>query len=319
MRLRFLPALLFASFIAPTFAGPPQASPAFVDSVTFKILAEGDTRVFTVTTGPTLVRIDAPNDRMSVLYDPQTEHYIGLEHSNYTYWDFTWPEVRDAVQGSQRYAARLRDIGPSMLTEDGATPAVPASTAAPAPSGDTNAAASTSDPAGTPSAGNDNTGYVWHPADGKKRIADFDCVHWVGETLSGENMDVWCTAGLVTPVEKAVATLRAINEPMALVPVRNFVPPDVFIAWDAMTKAGLTPVLITWGQGDEAGRFALVSDKTREGKLSLFQIPRLYVKTTLVTMDGIGNQRPSSGPHNYEPPKHERPPGNGPTIDGGLP
>jgi hypothetical protein len=302
IRLSLIAVLLCFSFIA-SRADNPQAlpadpapinarvaAPAFVEAVTFKIQAEGDTRVLTVTSGPNLVRIDAPNDRMSVIYDPQTEHYIGLEHSNYTYWDFVWPQVRDLVQSSQRYAARLRDIGPEALSGD-----VPPT---PPPS-----AADTNTPPISSTAGSDDSGYVWHPTLERKRIENLDCVHWTGETLAGENIDAWCAAGLLAPVETAVATLREVNEPMALVPVRNFVPPLVFIAWDAMTKGGVTPVLITWGSGTEESRFALAGQKTMKGKLSLFEVPKLYMKTTLVTMDGIGNQHPESATRGEE--KHE--------------
>jgi len=264
----------------PVDEAPPAnarvAAPAFVSAVTFDIDAEGEKHTLTVISSPTLVRIDEPSDRLSVIYDPQTEHYIGLEHSNYTYWDFSWPQVREEVQVSTRYAARLRDVGPEALS--GAAPAV-----------DTNT------PPVSTTAGDDNSGYVWHSTLEKKRIADLDCVHWTGETLSGENIDAWCADGLIPPVESAVATLRAINEPMALVPVRNFVPPLVFVAWDALTKGGVTPVLLAWGGEDDKSRFALVSNKTRDGRLSLFEVPKVYVKTTLVTMDGIGDQKPVTG------------------------
>jgi hypothetical protein len=279
------------------------AAPAFVESVTFKIQAEGDNRILTVTSGPTLVRIDAPNDRMSVIYDPQTEHYIGLEHSNYTYWDFTWPQVRAVVQSSQRYAARLRDIGPEALSGD--QPATPAP------------ADATTSPVST-TAGDDDSGYVWHPTTDHKRIDDLDCVHWVGETVAGENIDAWCATGLVAPVQSAVATLRAVNEPMALVPVRNFVPPLVFVAWDAMKKAGVTPVLITWGSGGDLSRFALAAQKTSPGRVSLFQVPHLYNKTTLVTMDGIGNQQPVTADRSQDRRSHKGEDTEGSRADGGL-
>jgi hypothetical protein len=259
-------------------ANAQVAAPAFVNSVTFKIQSEGETHVLTVISGPTRVRIDEPTDRLSVIYDPQTEYYIGLEQTNDTYWDFTWPKVRDEVQASQRYAARLRDIGPEALSGDSSAPA----------------AADTDTPPVSSTAGTDDSGYIWHSTLDKKRIAGLDCVHWVGETLAGENIDAWCANGLLPQVAAAVATLRAINEPMALVPVRNFVPPLVFVAWDAMTKGGVTPVLISWGSGSDENRFALTEQKTRAGKVGLFEVPKIYMKTTLVTMDGIGNQTPVS-------------------------
>jgi hypothetical protein len=34
-----------------------------------------------------------------------------------------------------------------------------------------------------------------------------------------------------------------------------------------------------------------VEAKTRDGKLSLFTVPKLYIKTTLITMDGLIDQK----------------------------
>jgi hypothetical protein len=302
LRLHFtalvsLTILLSRAECAPAAQTPPPvprvAAPAFVDAVTFNVEADAEKRTLVVVSAPGLVRIDVPTDRMSVIYDPLTERYTGLEHSNYTWWEFIWPEVRDAVEGSTRYATRLRDIGPELLEEnnDGSTPAPTPVPVTNAPVADTS----------TPAATSDDSGYVWHPTTDKKRIAGFDCVHWIGETVAGEQIDTWCMAGLQTPVEHAVVVLRAVNEPMALVPVRNFVPPLAFVAWDAMTKAGVTPVLMTWGSNEEKNRVALVSVKQREGKLSYFEVPKLYVKTTLVTMDGIGNQKPPATRHGETP------------------
>jgi hypothetical protein len=269
---------------ASTPPAPRQAAPAFVDEVTFNVEADGEKRTLTVISAPGLVRIDVPTDRMSLLYDPLTEHYTGLEHSNYTWWEFTWPEVRDLVQASTRYSARLRDLGPELLEENNDSSATASATTTPA--------ADTNTPPASDTAGPDSSGYVWRPTTDRKRIAGFDCIHWVGETVGGEQIDVWCAAGRQAPVEHAVVVLRAVNEPMALVPVRNFVPPLAFVAWDAMAKAGVTPVLMIWGSNEDKNRVALISVKQREGKLSYFQVPKLYVKTTLVTMDGIGNQKP---------------------------
>ena len=290
MNFRFLLILSFVLTIllvrADDKTAPREAAPAFVDEVTFHVEADGDKRVLSVVSAPGFERIDVPSDRMSVLYDPRTEHYTGLEHSNYTWWEFSWPAVRAAVQTSTRYATRLSDLGPEMLEENNESSASP-TTSTNAPAAD---ASAPSAPAAT---GDDQSGYVWHPTNDRKRIAGFDCVRWVGETVAGENITAWCTAGRQAVVEHAVATLRAVNEPMALVPVRNFMPPLAFVAWDALIRGGVTPVLMMWGADQDKTRVALVSVKQREGKLSYFEVPRLYVKTTLVTMDGIGDQKPA--------------------------
>jgi hypothetical protein len=261
-------------------SAPREAAPAFVEAVTFNVEADGDKRVITVVSAPGLARVDVPTDRMSFIYDAPTQHYTGLEHSNYTWWEFSWPEVRAAVQNSTRYATRLSDIGPELMAENNDGSALPSTTSATDPNASAAAAS-----------GSDDSGYVWHPTAEKKRIADFDCVHWIGETVAGETIDAWCTPGLLAPVEQSLKTLRAVNEPMALVPVRNLMPPLTFVAWDALTRGSVTPVLMTWGADEQKTRVALISVKQREGKLSYFQVPKLYVKTTLVTMDGIGNQR----------------------------
>jgi hypothetical protein len=269
------------------------AAPAFVEEVSFNVINAGDKERISVISAPGLVRVDSPDDRLSVIYDPATEHYTGLEHSNYTYWEFSWPEVRDAVQNSPRYASRLRDLGPELLEEN--------AIASPATNSDSVPADATTAPA-TDSAGGDtdNSGYVWHTDPAKKRIAGIECVHWIGETVSGEQIDAWCSPAPIPEVEQALATLKAMNEPMALVPVRTLLPPLVFVAWEALKKGGVTPVMLTWGSDTESDQMTLGGMKQREGKLSYFQVPKLYVKTTLVTMDGIGNQK-AEGTHREFP------------------
>jgi hypothetical protein len=263
-------------------SAPREAAPAFVEVVTFNVEADGDKRAISVVSAPGLARIDVPTDRMSFLYDAKTEHYTGLEHSNYTWWEFSWPAVRASVQNSARYSTRMSDLGPELLEENNDGSTLPPATSA----ADTNASAAAA-------SGSDDSGYVWHPTAEKKRISGFDCVHWIGQTVAGETIDAWCAQGLMPPVEQAVATLRAVNEPMALVPVRNLMPPLAFVAWDSLTRGSVTPVLMTWGSDQTKTRIALVDVRQREGKLSYFEIPKLYVKTTLVTMDGIDNQKPA--------------------------
>ena len=253
---------------------PPLAAPAFLDVVSFEFQADGENHKVVVTTAPTLLRVDEPNDRYSVIYNPQTDHYTGLEHGNYTYWEFSWPEVRAAVENSKRHEARLQQLSNEGITGDTSPPA-------------TNAATATS----SSSAGSDDSGYVWRATTDKKRIADLDCVRWTGDTVSGENVEAWCYKGPLPKVAAAVERLRAINEPMAMVPVRTIIPDFVFPVFDALVKGGVTPVLITWGGDKDKNHFRFVEAKTRDGKLSLFTVPKLYIKTTLITMDGLIDQK----------------------------
>jgi hypothetical protein len=251
----------------------PMAAPAFVDTVTFKIHFEGEDHELGYTAGPVSDRIDEPLDRYSILYEPATQHYTGLEHSNFTWWEFAWPEVSAAIEGSARYEARLRDVGPQGLGD------------------------SETDTTGAPlssTAGPDDSGYVWQMTTDKKRIAGFDCVRWEGTTVAGETIEAWCTAGVMPEVQAAIQTLRAMNEPVALVPVRMLMPTTVFIPFDAMFKAGVTPVLITWGPSQDADKFALVSIKRRDGRLTMFEKPKDYRPTTLMTMDGLTNRNLSA-------------------------
>jgi hypothetical protein len=282
--------LAFLALLALPVLGSPIAAPAFVDVVTFKVVSVGDKQEVSVVSAPGLVRVDSPDDRLSVLYDPATEHYTGLEHTNYTYWEFTWPEVRAAVQNTARYATRLRDLGPELLEENAIYPTSTNAGAAPP--------TDTSDTPATDTAGGDtdNSGYVWHTDIARKRIADIDCVHWIGETVAGEKLDAWCSPHVIPEVDQALATLKEMNEPMALVPVRTLVPPLIFVAWEALHKAGVSPVQLSWGSDTEFNQMTLVSVKHRDGRVSDFQVPKLYMKTTLVTMDGIGNQR-AQGTH----------------------
>ena len=261
---------------------PPVPAPAFVDVVTFEYHAEGENQKVVLNTTPTLLRIDKNDEGYSVIYNPQTDHYTGLEHRNYTWWEFSWPEVRSEVENSKRYEKRLQDLGNEGFNSDNPSPA-------------TNAEASTGAPTGS-SAGVDGSGYVWKPTNEKKRISDLDCVKWTGETETGENVQAWCYAGPMPKVQSAIAVLRKVSEPMELVPIRTIVPDFVFGVYDALQKGGVTPVLITWGEENNKNNFRFVDARTRDGKLSLFTVPNLYTKTTLVTMDGMIDAQPAPGP-----------------------
>jgi len=255
----------------------PVPAPAFMDVVTFEFNAEGEKEKVVVTSTTARQRIDVPDDGYSVIYNPQTQFYTGLEHRNYTYWEFAWPEVRAAVQNSKRYEKHLQDLGNEGMSPDTVSPS-------------TNAPSSSS---ASSSLGGDSSGYVWHPTLVKQRISDLDCVQWLGETESGQDIKAWCYPGLLPKLQAAVEILRTVNEPMALVPVRTVVPDTIFPVYDALVKGGVTPVLITWGDEHNLNHFRFIEARTRDGQLKLFTVPKLYVKTTLVTMDGMIDSQPA--------------------------
>ncbi|MEI9999025.1 MAG: hypothetical protein WDO13_07580 [Verrucomicrobiota bacterium] len=194
--------------------------PPTVDVVTFAFRSEGESKKVIVTSGPGALRVDEPTEGYSFIYNPVTQFYTGLEHLNYSYWEFSWPEVRTAVEKSARHEQRLQQLNNEGLNPDSAPGDGSAPPQTPAPSADsgtlpssdnasadTNAAPSvntlppTQAPAPPPGSdagslgGGDDSGYVWKPTTEKKRIAGLDCIHWTGETISGENCDVWCYAG----------------------------------------------------------------------------------------------------------------------------
>ena len=265
---------------------PPVATPAFVDVVSFAFDAEGENHKVVVTNGPALARVDESTDGYSVIYNPQSDFYTGLEHRNYTYWQFSWPEVRDAVENSKRHEARLQELSNEGLTGDSDT-------------------ISTNAPDASSSAGgvSDDSGYSWQPSTEHKRIADLDCVRWISDTVSGEHVEAWCYAGPLPKVQAAIERLRVMSEPLALVPVRNIVPDFIFPVYAALAKGGVTPLLINWGEGQEKSFFRLAEIKTRDGKPGLFSVPKLYVKTTLITMDGLTPQQPVPGDRKGAPAK----------------
>jgi hypothetical protein len=272
-------ALLIAAFTLPTHAADaPVAAPAFVDAVAFAFHDSGEDHKVIVTNTPALQRIDQPDDHFSFIYNPATQLYTGLELGNYTYWTFSWPEVRAAVETSKRGEKRLQDLSIAGLTSDN-----------PSPTTNTPADAA---PDSTTLGSGDDSGYVWRPATEKKSIAGLPCTRWIGETVSGENCSVWCYAGPLPKVTEAIALLRQVNGPMALVPVRVVVPDFIFPVYDALTKAGVTPVQIDWGDTDKS-TFRLVDQKNRPYDARLFAVPKLFVKTTLVTMDGMIPEQPA--------------------------
>lgn len=282
--LCLLPALLHAASPKPTPTPTPKVTPATVstvppvalplslDVVTFRTHADGEEHKLIATLSPTFLRVDCPDDRYSVIYDSKNDSYTGLEHSNYTYWQFAWAEVHDAIESSKRFESRLRDLN----NENAASYRTPAST---------NASSSLSSPS-LP----DNSGYVWKSTLEKKRIAGLDCVRWTGNTPTGESVEAWCVQGPIPQVQEALDRLRVINEPMALVPVRTLIPPFVYVVSDALAKGGNFPVQINWG-GDVKNQFTFVEARKRDGKPALFTVPNTYMKTTLATMDGIIDQK----------------------------
>jgi hypothetical protein len=293
------PVLLIAAAFAPLRAAdtPPRAlpldaplgAPAFVDVVTFAFHSDAEDHKVIVTTSPTLARFDLPDDRYSFIYDPKTQFYTGLEHNNDTYWTFSWPEVRAAVENSRRGEKRLQELALDGLNPDSTQPTNTPSASPPDNSALTNG---------------DDSGYVWKQGGRKKRIAGIDCELWVGETVSGENCTAWCHPGPVPKVTEAVARLREVDEPMALVPVRIVVPDFIFPVYDALTKGGLTPVQINWGSDTDASEFGVVDQQERHYEARLFAVPNLYIKTTLITMDGLIPEQPAPGPRgNPTPPR----------------
>jgi len=259
----------------PVDPDPPVTAPAFFDVVTFQVHDEGENHQMVVTSGPKQVRVDETGDGYSIIYNAPTDHYTGLEHRNYTYWEFSWSEVKAAVATTKRYETHLRDLGSEGVSGyDQPTAATTNTDGAPATAA---------------SIGSDNSGYVWKTTPDKKKIGGIDCIRWIGETVSGESVEAWCFNGPLPKVQAAMDQLRRINEPIALVPVRTLVPPLVFPLYDALVKGGSTPLLITWGDARDKSHFSFVSAKTRDPKPELFAIPKLYVKTTLITMDGITN------------------------------
>jgi hypothetical protein len=271
---------------------PPTAAPVAVaatapkiptklDVVTFNMLSGDENHKMVITLGSVLVRLDAIEDRYSVIYDPRSDDYIGLEHSNDTYWQFSWPEVKAKVAQSKRYADHLRDLISQGIDADDLT----SDSAPPPPAANIDASAV------APSVGNDTdtSGYTWAQTNEHKKIAGFDCVHWTGTSISNPNVDVWCYAGAIPNVRAAMEKIRAMNEPMALVPVRTLVPAFLFTVYDSIVKGGGTPLLVLWGGAEDKNKFSFAKAETRDNRPEIFAIPKLYIKTTLITMDGITN------------------------------
>ncbi len=243
------------------------AVPAQLDAVTFTIHTDSETRKLVVISSPQALRVDALDEGYSVIFNPKTEHYIGLEHRNYTWWEFSWPEVHGALSSTKRYQTHLQEI-----TAEGAAPF-----------------AGGADPA--KGIQPDSAGYVWSQTPQKKEVNGLPCVRWSGESPSGDKIEAWCYEGVLPKVRGAMEQLQKINDPMALVPIRTLVPTAVLPAWGALIRGGVTPILIIWGAENDRNRFGVTEVKVRPGKADLFVVPKLYLKTTLISMDGIVEQK----------------------------
>jgi hypothetical protein len=137
----------------------------------------------------------------------------------------------------------------------------------------------------------DTSGYVWKPTNDHKMIAGLDCVRWTGDTVSGDSVEAWCFNGPLPKIQIVVERLHTINEPMATVAIRTLVPPFVFPVFGALVRGGVTPVMIIWGAEQQKNSFAFVETKTRQPQPDVFSVPKLYMKTTLVSMDGLIDQK----------------------------
>jgi hypothetical protein len=292
----------------------PASVPPIVQSVAFDVREDGESRKVVVTAIPSRWRFDAPTDGYSIIYDPKTQFYIGLENRNYTYWDFSWPGVRAAVQNTKRYESRLRELGADSLNGS-ASDLTPAPDVPPSLTADTNASNNappsfnSMPPTAAPpvtttaSAGSDDSGYVWKPTEEHTRINGLDCIKWTGESVSNEPATAWCYAGPIVQVQEAYDQLKTVNEPIALVPVRNLVPDFIFAVNESLSRGGVTPLKIVWGDGSNQNYFVLTGIRNRTGSVSLYSVPREYMKTTLITMDGIGDQKPPGVYEPIHPPK----------------
>ena len=154
----------------------PIAAPAFLDVVSFEFRADGENHKVVVTPVPPCCASTSRTTATASSTIRKRDHYTGLEHRNYTYWEFSWPEVRAAVENSKRYETRLQELGNEGIER---RYILPPSTQCPGRRI-------------LHSAGGDDSGYVWRPTTDKKRIADLDCVRWTGETVSGESVEAWC-------------------------------------------------------------------------------------------------------------------------------
>ena len=277
--LILLPAVVLAAPPAPAPAKTPPkpvapALPTTVDIATFVVRDEAGSHKLIVTTSPTLMRVDLPGEAYSIIYNQDGERYTGLEHSNYTYWEYSWPEIRAAVETSKRYASHLQELNLAGINAD-------------LPPATTNAPGTDAPSASIP----DTSGYVWKQTNDKRKIAGLDCSKWTGETVSGDSVEAWCFNGPLPKVQAAIDRLQVINEPMSLVALRTVVPPFVFPVFRALTKGSVTPLQINWGTNREKNSFAFVEGVTKEAKPTLFIVPKLYMKTTLVSMDGLIDQK----------------------------
>jgi hypothetical protein len=81
------------------------------------------------------------------------------------------------------------------------------------------------------------------------------------------------------------------------------VPDFIFLVYGSLMKGGVTPLLINWGEDAGKSSFRLVALKTRDGKVGFFSVPKLYTKTTLITMDGMIDSQPAPGQRKSEPKK----------------
>lgn len=263
---RFYRFALFALSMLTAFAADDAPIPAQRMEFYLRDQVEGKRIIIYLT--PDKIRVEQPEDKFAFIYDVPTKTYTGLELRDAHYWTFSWPKVQAHVQSTKRYQRRLQDLNIEGfasydITRPDPTPTLP-----------------------------ESPQFIWRTGEGKKKVSGYECQLWLGDNRGGKDLEAWCVEQRVGGLKENLDRIKEVNEPIALVAVRPVMPPEFFVAVDSLYKAQVTPVEIAWGgtkqaRGDDKTRLTLTSIQTKEVSPALFVVPKTYLPTKLLALEGI--------------------------------
>jgi hypothetical protein len=241
------------------FMGPLSQAATF----TWEFDEEGVAQKAVVTVGTEgTFRVDRPKDRWSLIYTEATQHFVGLEHRDGTWWEFDWSEVQKHVKNIHGLRHRLTHFSLDGTPEKNVTPA--------------ESEATLSHPA-----------ILWKGNDGRQKAYGTECQIWTGTVPPDDPVTVLAQPIILEGLDDALRLLELTNEPMILVATRALVPNQMLQVTESLRKAGVTSREITSGLERKETKIRLVEFDSKPAKPEQFIVPKNFRKVPLVALENL--------------------------------
>ncbi|CAF0704215.1 hypothetical protein [Candidatus Methylacidithermus pantelleriae] len=208
-------------------------------------------------------RVDRPAEALSVLFDPETERFTGLEHRDGRYWAFCWSKIEKLCRNTEQ-AKEIMSVSP-WPEERRSPPFYPPSVQGP-----------------------DRDLWhgkklVWRPVPNGEKDQRF---LWKAVDPERGSLEAWCVPslsqewqGIVGPVCRATRRLR-------IAVIRSLFPEKVITVWETLPLKAGQPVEVVWTEPKKISA-RLIREVLTEPNPRLFQVPSNYVPTHLAALEGL--------------------------------